>query len=1004
MDNENIINKFLKQSFENDNKNFKYFVNKESVRIWDYVVITASNQKQADYYNKQIQIRLQKKIIPSQTEYIVCPDLNDKRIGSGGATLNVFSKLYESDKTFFNKKILLIHSGGDSKRVPQYSVCGKLFSPVPRTFNNNFRVTLFDEILITTCNVASRMKHGTLIVPGDTEFLFNSLQLDFDGCDAAALSLKESLDIGKDHGVFLVDDDKIVRKFLHKFSPDKLKKNGAVDRNDLVNLDTGFIWMSNHLVKSLFELLIDDDGNISKKLVDKYVNDFVRLSFYADFIYPLGIESTIEDYFKEVPENDYSDDLVECRKSIWAKISHFKLKVLTLSPARYVHFGTTHELLSLMSNKINNYNYLNWNKKIMSYSCYETPMSLSFVDNESVVSNMTYIEDSIVNKCVIGNNSIISSTNITNLTIPDDVVINSLKLVNGKYVTRIYGVNDNPKATFDGEFLKSSIRFFAKIVGLNPMSLSSKVNKTIWDAEIYPECNTLDEANNYALFIYNASLGKVDQKVLPNYLKLKKYSMATSFANADTNYLLECQSKLANKFIFSNLISKIEDCHDLMELIDFLDVKLLGDFIDFISDKNLGYLTRSRCYMYISLLLNKYNLKNKCNDGQYYLDLCYSNISDEIVKEHFKIYPRTLDKLVYNGNIDVELPVRVNFCGSPSDAAPYCLEYGGAQFNASIILDNKMPISVKINKLQEKVIKLKSIDLNCSTTITNLNDLKKFNDPFDNFALFKATLFASGLFDYEKFKSFEDFIDDLGLGFEIISHVDVPKGSGLGTSSILVAAILKALGLFFGKNFSEQKIYSQVFVTEQLMTTGGGWQDQVGGLTPGLKMIITKPGKNQYINCEYVNLDDSVKEELSKRFVLIFSGQRRLARNVLRNEMSTLFINNKEANDVLDRIQEICSLMKYELIKGNVTNFAKYITKQFELVKKIDSGASNECIEFIFDYIDDLIDGKSICGAGGGGFLMCVLKDKVTVQELEERINSAFHDCGVKVWNSKLLW
>ena len=74
------------------------------------------------------------KLLPSQTRFLIfCRILTGKRVGSGGATLNVLRAIAEAEGTgdFTGKKILVIHSGGDSKRVPQYSAMGKLFSPVP---------------------------------------------------------------------------------------------------------------------------------------------------------------------------------------------------------------------------------------------------------------------------------------------------------------------------------------------------------------------------------------------------------------------------------------------------------------------------------------------------------------------------------------------------------------------------------------------------------------------------------------------------------------------------------------------------------------------------------------------------------------------------------------------------------------------------------------------------------------------------------------------------------
>ena len=79
---------------------------------------------------------------------------------------------------FEGKRILVIHSGGDSKRVPQYSAMGKLFSPVPRELPNGRASTLFDEFIIGMSGVPSRFREGMLVLSGDVLLLFNPLQID----------------------------------------------------------------------------------------------------------------------------------------------------------------------------------------------------------------------------------------------------------------------------------------------------------------------------------------------------------------------------------------------------------------------------------------------------------------------------------------------------------------------------------------------------------------------------------------------------------------------------------------------------------------------------------------------------------------------------------------------------------------------------------------------------------------------------------------------------------
>ena len=151
---------FLQQSYIDCTNQYTALLEAPKLPLWDYVILTASNEEQAASYRTQIQYRLDHNMLPASTHYAVLPDPDGKRVGSGGATLNVLRYVHENAGSFENQRILVIHSGGDSKRVPQYSACGKLFSPVPRVLPNGKRSTLFDEFMISMSGVAARMYVG----------------------------------------------------------------------------------------------------------------------------------------------------------------------------------------------------------------------------------------------------------------------------------------------------------------------------------------------------------------------------------------------------------------------------------------------------------------------------------------------------------------------------------------------------------------------------------------------------------------------------------------------------------------------------------------------------------------------------------------------------------------------------------------------------------------------------------------------------------------------------
>ena len=364
-------NLFMQQSYEDSWEDYERSLNKTNFIKWDFIILTASNEEQAAVYREQIAYRLESHQLPATTHYAVLPDPEGKRVGSGGATFNVMryiaEQVGEDDKenVFKNKRILVIHSGGDSKRVPQYSAIGKLFSPVPRELPDGRGSTLFDEFMIGMAGVPSRIKEGMLVLSGDVLLLFNPLQIDAMFHGAAAISIKERVEIGKNHGVFLNDGHDNVGQFLHKQSEEHLREVGAVNNQNCVDLDTGAVLFDSDLLQSLFRL-ISTNGKIDEEKFGRFVSEEARISFYGDFLYPLAKDSTLEKYYKEAAEGVINDTLLACRKEIWEAVRGYSMKLICLSPAEFIHFGTTKELLQLVTKNVEDYSFLSWSKKVMT--------------------------------------------------------------------------------------------------------------------------------------------------------------------------------------------------------------------------------------------------------------------------------------------------------------------------------------------------------------------------------------------------------------------------------------------------------------------------------------------------------------------------------------------------------------------------------------------------------------------------------------------------------------
>ncbi|MBQ8546293.1 MAG: bifunctional fucokinase/L-fucose-1-P-guanylyltransferase [Clostridia bacterium] len=956
-------NLFLRQSYIDSYSEYEKSLKKEKYPVWDYIVLTASNEAQAEFYRLQINARLNDGSLPSRTHYAVLPDPDGKRVGSGGATLNVLKYIAQqrNSNDFTGVKILCIHSGGDSKRVPQYSACGKLFSPVPRELPDGRRSTLFDEFIIGMTAVPARMSSGMLVCSGDVLLLFNPLQLDFYSKGAMALSIKENVETGKNHGVFLGNDKGNVERFLHKQSVEKLTECGAVDKNNNVNIDTGAVVFDGNLLNDLYSLVDTDDK------FNCYVNDHVRLSFYADFLYPLAASSTLEDFYNETPEGEFSPELKRCREEIWDKLHNYKMRLLRFSPASFIHFGTTKELLKLMTKDMPEYSYLDWsanvntNNKNTAFASSNSYISLK----NAMVGRGSYIEDSYIHRnTTIGRGCVISGVTLNGQQIPDNTVLHGLKLKDGKFVVRMYGIDDNPKES---------------------SWMGKPLDEPLWTSKLFVPCDTMENALKATL------VGQKSENAL---------SLCDSFNMADTTAIPMWQAKLDDRVKVETILEAIDNrtsvqsldgvfksglskriIDGLLKIADNLDDSLLEDFSK-----------KIRIYYYLSQLV-------KDDSSEIYLNTCFDTICQAILKTHTSDMYNDSLKIAKN-EIITRLPVRVNFGGGWSDTPPYCLENGGTVVNAAIKLNGKYPIEVEAKRLDEKKIVLTSTDNDSYAEFTSLAELQSCKDPSDPFALHKAALIAIGVIPHSQDVSFDEILTRIGGGIYLSTGaIDIPRGSGLGTSSILSAACIKGLSDFFGLSLNDEQICEKVIWMEQIMSTGGGWQDQMGGLDKGFKLVYSEKGIKQQVNSARLNIPDATIDELNKRYAIIYTGQRRLARNLLREVVGKYIGSNKEATTVLTEIQRLAIIMKATLEKGNLTAFAELLNAHWELSKKLDSGSTNTCIDQIFIAIEDLIDGKMICGAGGGGFLQVVMKRGITREDLKERLDSVFAGSGVEVWD-----
>ena len=507
----------------------------------------------------------------------------------------------------------------------------------------------------------------------------------------------------------------------------------------------------------------------------------------------------------------------------------------------------------------------------------------------------------------------------------------------------------------------------------------------------------MEESINAALNIYKISHEEKDGN-LDEWKKYNKKSLKTSTDDGDIFEMIKWNQKIKDLVKLGKIESLIyykKDIENVKHLFKG-DNKLNEEQEKWLENtlKKSDFSKRIRLYHYLGTALNDEDLL--MNWHREVKDCILNNIGNLIqYKDNCKIIK---DKHI------VELPLRVNWGGGWSDTPPYCLENGGKVLNAAILLNKLKPVIIILEKIPEKKIVLISEDLNAKAEFSTIEKLQQTGNPYDPFAIPKACLLACGILP-QKGGNLNEILTRLGSGFIINSRVrNVPKGSGLGTSSILAGAMAKATLEFVGYNPSEEELHGIVLAMEQLMSTGGGWQDQAGGLSNGIKLITSKPSYNQQLTVKHLNLSQKTKDELAQRFCIIYSGETRLASNILTIVEGRYLGYVEESIKAHMRIQDLAEDMCSALEKGNINYFANLLNVHWEYSKMICTGATNKLIEKIFYFIEDLICGRMICGAGGGGFLQVVLRENVTKEMLHQRLKETFPETEIDVWDCSIIY
>jgi galactokinase/mevalonate kinase-like predicted kinase len=378
-------------------------------------------------------------------------------------------------------------------------------------------------------------------------------------------------------------------------------------------------------------------------------------------------------------------------------------------------------------------------------------------------------------------------------------------------------------------------------------------------------------------------------------------------------------------------------------------------------------------------------------------------------------------------------PARVDLAGGWSDTPPLCYEFGGSVTGMAVLVDGYKPLSCRCRILPGKTGILLRTDNRSGkdgelgsfveVEVQDMAQLCNFRDPLSDCTLLKAALVCLGLVEEAQIRSndslqplINEFCSSEGNDFriEIVTASMLPQGSGMGTSSILAATVLASVAKCIGIGELEVDfLLHAVLMLEQLLTSGGGWQDQANGIIPGIKTIKSLPSQlPASISVQHVEVETSFKAELETRLVLAFTGKTRLAKNILQDVLRRWARSTNEIVATVSRNVELAEECRTAILTGDVGKFGSILQEYSKIKVQMageDSGAMPETCRLLISELLErkVITGACLCGAGGGGFMAMIISESFSKEKLSDLIRTelavenhelstfTFHDCQI---------
>ncbi len=950
-------------------------------------------------YRKQLDWRRQSNLLPTGAEFVVLPDPEGRRIGSGGATLAALRLRTDANPYPSGRRTLVIHSGGDSKRLPHCSAQGKLFARIPRTLPDGRASTIFDEFLISLSGLAPVLPPGALVASGDVLLVFDHLQLSFRRAGATGVAAAAPAEMGLRHGVFVSEGDSSrVAAYLHKPGAEELARWNAV-RDGQVRIDTGLVWFDGDMIRRLSAAAADP------------VIASTLLNLYGDLLLPLAGSTTRDAYLDDESDGPATAAVKAARQVIWNLLRGTPFAVEQVQPAVFVHFGSSREYWQMAADDPDLAALCGWEGRAASWVDEQARANAHLVAISAAVEGPTspgaaplLASDSCLRGPLAweGPALLAGIDTALPLSLRAGIALDQLPIEAADAVTRCFGLADDPKrgaADPRATFCNRPWADWSAAARVGPVDLWGDLperERTLWNARLFPVMPSREESLALALPLQAPEAAPPGWR--EQWLAARRLSLAESAALADGDRLLNGLAAIEDHVAARRFLAGV-----VAEQPAASNTPLLGAHSAACARRAPlvhEWLRRADP----TLQLRGYRALSEATGDVAWEDRAFSTLARLIERatslDAPQASPATYGSREAPGVCRVSAAARIDFGGGWTDTPPHSIERGGVVLNAAITLNGEHPITAEARSLDEPRLVLESRDLDMSVSPGCAGDVLAYGNPSDPFALHKAALVLRGIVpaDARPDEPIANLLAGRG-GVRLTTATRIPFGSGLGTSSILAGAVLVALAEMTGAGRPDDaRLFDEVLCLEQMLTTGGGWQDQVGGLTGGIKLVTSQPGLPQRITVEPLNLDLATERELSSRLCLVYTGQQRLAKNLLRNVMGRWMAREPEMVRIQAEIARLALAMRAALESGDVDGFGALLGEHWLLNKGMDPGCANPFIDDLFEAMAPYINGGKLAGAGGGGFASVIARSAEHAVALSNALTERYPGTRVAVW------